>query len=403
MSSESRSEQSERSAPSKLDVAGLVGARHRAGIGKRAARWTVGLLLAAAGLAGIFLWWSGDESTEPRFVLQEVERGNLTVTVSATGTLEPTNEIEIGSELSGTIKDVFVDFNDRVEEGQVLARINTDELEATVAQKRAAVQAAEATVTESQATVLETHLQYERYEKLLGRDAATRDEFDVAHAAYTRAKAKEANAKAQVAVAQAALDADELKLKKAVIYAPIDGVVLRRNVDPGQTVAATFQTPVLFTLAEDLTQMEMHVDVDEADVGQVREGHSARFTVDAYPDRSFEALVRQVRYAPETVQGVVTYETILDIDNSKKLLRPGMTATAEITIQTIQNAVLVPNAALRFTSPSAAQEPSDSGGGGLIGRLLPWRPPHRKKDKRRLADGRSLCGRCRAVGWSRFP
>jgi HlyD family secretion protein len=179
------------------------------------------------------------------------------------------------------------------------------------------------------------------------------------------------------------LELKETDLKKACICSPIDGIVLRRNVDPGQTVAATLQAPVLFTLAEDLTAMELQVDVDEADVGRVDIGQTAQFTVDAYPDRTFSGTVTKVRYAPQTIEGVVTYTTHLSVDNSNLLLRPGMTATAEISAKTVKNAVLIRNEALRFAPPEPEAEEQ---GGGLLSRILP-RPPAIKKPQPRSDAG----------------
>jgi len=208
----------------------------------------------------------------------------------------------------------------------------------------------------------------------------SQSDLDAALAALHRAKAIEATARAQVAQAQATLEADETDLSKAVILSPINGIVLVRNVEPGQTVAASFQAPVLFTLAEDLTHMELHVDIDEADVGQVAEGQEAVFSVDAHPERTFPAQVTQVRYGSQTVNGVVTYKTVLNVDNTDLSLRPGMTATADITVKKVENAVLVPNTALRFLPPIKEKE-SPSDGGGLINKLLPRR--HRSPSKLR--------------------
>jgi HlyD family secretion protein len=191
-----------------------------------------------------------------------------------------------------------------------------------------------------------------------------------------------------VAQAQAQLDSDRRTLEKAVIRAPIDGIVLERKVEPGQTVAASLQTPVLFTLAENLAQMELHVDVDEADVGRVVAGQEAEFTVDAYPERTFPATIEQVRFAPQTAEGVVTYETLLSVDNSELLLRPGMTATAEVLVEHLSDVLLVPNAALRFTPPKAVGV-SRSGGGGLVGMLLPRRP---REEKRAVDTGKAGLG-----------
>jgi HlyD family secretion protein len=189
--------------------------------------------------------------------------------------------------------------------------------------------------------------------KISGNRAVSVHDLDAAKAALARARADEAAARASVDLARATLEVNETDLSKAVIYSPINGIVLTRSVEPGQTVAASFQAPVLFTLAEDLSMMELHVDVDEADVGQVQEGQRAVFTVDAYPDRSFPAHIRQVRYGSKTVDGVVTYETILVVDNSDLSLRPGMTATADIVVKEIENTILIPNAALRYKPASA--------------------------------------------------
>jgi HlyD family secretion protein len=200
----------------------------------------------------------------------------------------------------------------------------------------------------------------------------SQQELDTAKAVLARAQADDASARAVVSQTQATLDANRTDLTKAVIRSPINGVVLKRSVEPGQTVAASFQAPVLFTLAEDLTQMELDVDVDEADVGQVQKGQEATFTVASYPNRTFPARITDVHYGSQTVAGVVTYETVLKVDNSDLALRPGMTATAAITVKRVENALLVPNAALRFTPP--VQEPRASTGGGLLSKILP-RPP----------------------------
>ena len=340
--------------------------------GQRRLRWLLTaipvLLLAGAAL----LWWLPGEESTVRYETAEVQKGDLTVTVTATGTLEPVNQVDVGSELSGIIETVEVDFNDKVERGQVLARLDTDRLQAQVLESRAALQSNEAKVTEAQATVLETRLAFERCEKLADRQLCTTGDLDAARAAHARAKAAEASARAQVAEAQATLDGKETELAKAQIRSPIDGLVLLRQIEPGQTVAASLQAPILFTLAEDLAQMELHVAVDEADVGQVAEGQAAGFTVDAWPERNFPARITQVRFAPRTVEGVVTYETVLAVDNSDLALRPGMTATAVITAEELQDALLVPNAALRFTPPETRE--GQRRGGGVFGMIFP-RPP----------------------------
>ncbi|MGZ8408221.1 MAG: efflux RND transporter periplasmic adaptor subunit, partial [Caulobacteraceae bacterium] len=213
------------------------------------------------------------------------------------------------------------------------------------------LQAAVARVEEARATVAETEAKLRRVRALAQNAFSSEQDVDVAEAAASRAAAALTSARAEVEVASAALEADRTLLGKAVIRSPIDGVVIARTVEAGQTVAASFQTPVLFTLAQDLSQMQLHLDIDEADVGQVAEGQEASFSVDAYPDRRFTATITSVRYAPRTVQGVVTYEAILSVDNESMLLRPGMTATASIVTAHRADVLLVPNGALRFTPP----------------------------------------------------
>jgi HlyD family secretion protein len=340
--------------------------------GQRRLRWLVTAIAVLLLTGGALLWLLPGKESAVRYETAELQRGDLTVTVTATGTLEPVNQVDVGSELSGIIETVEVDFNDKVQHGQVLARLDTDRLQAQVLESRAALQSNEAKVTEAQATVLETRLAFERCEKLAERQLCTTGDLDAARAAHARARAAEASARAQMAEARATLDGKETELAKADIRSPIDGLVLLRQIEPGQTVAASLQAPILFTLAEDLAQMELHVAVDEADVGRVREDQAAVFTVDAWPERSFPARITQVRFAPRTVEGVVTYETVLAVDNSDLALRPGMTATAVITVQELQDALLVPNAALRFTPPK--QDTAQSRGGGVFGMIFP-RPP----------------------------
>jgi len=334
---------------------------------QRRLRWLVSAIVVLLLAGSVLLWLLPGEESALRYETAVVERGDLTVTVTATGTLEPVNQVDVGSELSGIIKAVLVDFNDKVQRDQVLARLDTDRLQAQVLESRAALQSSEAKVREARATVQETRLAFERCEKLAERQLCATGDLDTARAAYARAQAAEASAQAQVAEARATLDGKQTELAKAEIRSPIDGLVLLRQIEPGQTVAASLQAPVLFTLAEDLAQMELHVAVDEADVGRIGEGQPAEFTVDAWPERSFPASITQVRFAPRTVEGVVTYETVLAVDNSDLALRPGMTATAVITVQELQDAVLLPNAALRFTLPGdGTEQPRRRGAFGMI-------------------------------------
>jgi HlyD family secretion protein len=358
---------------------------------KRWARW--GALALVAIVVAVFIFTRGDGITT-KYLTQEVTTGNLTVTVTATGNLEPRNQVDIGSELSGTIRSVEVDVNDTVKAGQLLAVLDTSRLKAQVLQAQSSLASAEARVVQSTAGLKEARANYARLQKvreLSGNKLPSQQDMDVAEAAVSRAEGEEAAARAAVAQARANLDAVRTDLDKTDIRSPVNGVVLVRSVELGQTVAASLQAPILFTLAEDLKKMELHVSVDEADVGSVATGQQASFTVDAFPNRSFQARITQVHFASNNTQksqssgasqgssatstGVVTYETVLEVDNSELLLRPGMTATAEIVTTSITGATLVPNAALRFTpegvdipgAPNATQR-------GPLSALMPQMP-----------------------------
>ncbi|MGH6876140.1 MAG: efflux RND transporter periplasmic adaptor subunit [Rhizomicrobium sp.] len=296
--------------------------------------WIGGAAILACAVGGFFWLHSGQAHS---YVTKPVTRGTLAVTVSATGTLAPRDQVDVGAEVSGRIDKITVDFNDRVKKGEVLAQINTDQYAAQLEQ-------AKATLGQAEATLVQARLTHDRYAALAKFNAISRELINTSTGDLARAVAG-------VALARAQVNQDRTLLAYCTIYAPIDGVVLDRKVSVGQTVAASFQTPVLFTLASDLSQMELDVDIDEADVGEVRPGAKATFTVDAYPARKFAAQLVTVHNAAKTVQGVVTYEGVLREENKDGLLRPGMTATAEIAAATIENALLIPNAALRFVPP----------------------------------------------------
>ncbi|MDG4596675.1 MAG: efflux RND transporter periplasmic adaptor subunit [Candidatus Contendobacter sp.] len=363
----------------------------------RALRWLiVAVVFALAG--GGFVWFRSGPAADaaPQYQTEPLGRGNLRVTVSATGKLAPINQVDVGSELSGTIETVLVDDNDRVNKGQVLARLDLTKLQNQIAKSKAALTSAEAKVLQAVATVKESRASLGRLRqvaKLSGGKVPAPTELETAEATVDRAVADEASARAAVEEARATLRTNETDLAKASIRSPIDGVVLQRKVESGQTVAASLQAPVLFTLAENLAQMELQVDVDEADVGQVREGQPATFTVDAYPNRSYPARIRQVRFGAETVNNVVTYKTMLNVDNDDLSLRPGMTATAEIVTAERENVLLVPNAALRFTPPPPEAQ---SGGGGLVASLLP-RPPRGLAPRRQSANAKGGKGAARQI------
>ena len=361
----------------------------KTGHSKHLMRWIVLLLIVAVAAFAIIKFGTGNSDDRVEYKTETVQRGNLIVSVATTGTLQPTNQVEVGSELSGIIRKVEADYNDIVKVGQVLARLDTSRLEAQVQQSKASLEAAIAKVRQVQATVKEAGRSLDRLKRvgeLSGSRLSSQQDIDAAEAALERSLADETSARASVSQAEANLRIVQTDLSKAVIYSPIKGIVLKRSVEPGQTVAASLQAPVLFTLAEDLTKMELRVDVDEADVDKVKKGQQATFTVDGYPDRFFTARITQVRYGSKIVSGVVTYETILNVDNSDLSLRPGMTATANIVVNKIENVVLVPNAALRFTPPTQEKEASP-GSSSIIGKLFPRpRRPQTKQKKETKAD-----------------
>ena len=363
----------------------MIGLDKQAPAYKKAKFWVIAAIVTVL-IAGVVILFYPENDVSLQYKTAQVEQGNLIVTVTATGKLEPVNQVDVGTEVSGTIETVPVNYNDRVKAGQVLARLDTDTLEAQVLKSQAALESTRANLLEAQAGLVEARNELKRFkhvQELSKGKVPSRHDLDAAEAALKRAHAEEAGAKAQIAEAKAALRVDQTNLSKAVIRSPINGIVLERKVEPGQTVAASLQTPVLFTIAEDLAQMELHVDVDEADVGQVKERQDATFTVDAYPDRIFPARITEVRYAPQTDEGVVTYETLLWADNSDLWLRPGMTATADIIVKKVENAIIVPNAALRFTPPEQEKQGSKRSR-GLVGTLLPR--PHRRSSSKKHQD-----------------
>lgn len=289
------------------------------------------------------------------YATEPARRGDLLVTATATGTLLPIDQVDIGTELSGTIRSVEVGFNDHVQVGQVLARLDTTRLEAQVLQSKASLESAQASVAQSSANLSEVESQLARLQhvhQISGGKIPSAQELVAGQAAVARARGAVASSQAAVAQAKATLDVQETDLSKATIRSPIDGIVLTASVRPGQTVAASLQAPLLFTLAKDLKRLELDLSVDEADIGRVKEGQAASFTVDAWPGRTFSGKVTQVRFDARTLGGVVTYGTILSVDNPDLALRPGMTATASIEVARVEHALLVPNAALRFIPPS---------------------------------------------------
>lgn len=364
------------------DVAAIV-ATGAAGKTRRRRAWIGAGLVLLVGAVIFFGVRRNDDGDGLRYETEPVSRAALVVTVSATGTLEPTDQVDIGSELSGLIEAVLVDDNDRVVAGQVLARLDVSRLEDQIIRSEAALASAQAKVRQADATITEVRANLARLHtvaKLSGGKVPSKTELESAEATALRAQADAAAARAVVSEAEAGLSSDRTNLEKASIRSPIDGIVLARTVEPGQTVAASFSTPVLFKIAQDLARMELQVAVDEADVGEVREGQEATFSVDAYPNRHYPARIERVGYGSQTTDGVVSYKTILAVDNADLSLRPGMTATAEIITAQRDGALLIPNGALRFTPPSPDTTTAKQSR-GIVASLIP-RPPVQEPRKR---------------------
>jgi len=338
-----------------------------------------GLLVLGAGYA----YWQQNKqkNAAPVYVTEPAAKGNLTLTVTANGTLQPTRSINIGSELSGTVLRVLVDVNDRVKKGQVLVELDTAKLNDQVTRSRAALASAQAQLAQATATVKESRANLSRLEEvaqLSGGKVPSKTELDSARATHDRALAGELSARANVDSARASLATDQTNRSKASIRAPSDGVVLTRSVDPGNAVAASLQAVTLFTLAEDLRQMRLQVNVDEADVGRIQVGQKASFTVSAFPNRRFPAAITRVAFGSTITDNVVTYQTLLDVKNEDLSLRPGMTATSTIVAVERKDVLMVPNTALRFSPQTGAPAAAKSGSDIMSG-MMPRMPRANKK------------------------
>lgn len=353
----------------KEKIQNLLGEEGQTGMSKRK-RWALGFITVA--IIAAVSWWMGNKDAAPRYLTEAAKQGVLQVEVTANGTLEAEQEVTIGSELSGIVEKVFVDVNDTIKEGQVLIELDTAKLKASVEKAKAALASAQAAQKEAQATLNEANAKYKRLlnvRKLSGGKTPAQTELDEQAAVVARSQASVDTAAAQIQTAQAELETAQTDLTKAYISSPIDGVVLARSVEPGYAVAASLQAVELLTLASDLKTLDLEIDVDEADVSVVKPGQKATFTVSAYPNKNFPATLTKVAYGPtESETNVVTYTAYLKVTNNELLLRPGMTATARIVTEQRQNALLVPNTALRFA-------PSVSKGSGSAVDTLMMGPP----------------------------
>jgi HlyD family secretion protein len=319
---------------------------------KKALIWMAALVVVGA--AAFFLLRDGKQ--DEQFRTEKVTKGKIVSTVTATGTVNAVTTVLVGTQVSGTIKNIYVDYNSSVKKGELIARIDPATFEAQVEQARANLVSAKANLEKSQASATDAKRTMERNKVLLSKDLIAQSDFDTAETNYETAAAQVGVSKAQVAQSAAALKTAETNLGYTRIVSPVDGIVVSRNVDVGQTVAASFQTPTLFTIAQDLTKMQIDTNVDEADIGKVVKEQDVEFTVDAYPDITFRGKVSQVRNSPISVQNVVTYDVVVKVDNPELKLKPGMTANVSIIVDKKDDVLKVSNAALRF-------RPSETGSG----------------------------------------
>ena len=329
------------------------------------------VVLVAGVVLGLVLWRQSAQA-ERRYKTQAVEVGDVTKTVSANGTLNPVVVVQVGSQVSGTIDKLYADWNSKVKSNQTVARLNQDLFNTAVDQAKANLFSAQANVLKGEISVRDAKRTLARNLELHKRELVAQSDLDAAQMAYDSAVAQDKVYKAQAAQAQAALNQANVNLQHTIIRSPVDGIVVSRNVDVGQTVASSFQAPTLFQIANDLTKMQIDSNFAEADIGSLKVGQPVRFTVDAFPERSFSAAVRQIRLNPIIQQNVVTYDVVVAVDNPEQILMPGMTAYVNIVVGERKNVLLVPNAALRF-KPQEAQEktppskPRQGEQGGTIG------------------------------------
>jgi HlyD family secretion protein len=323
----------------------------------------IGGIIIVIGIAA-FILFRGNKN-EPKFRFDKVARGDIEMAVTATGTVNPVTTVLVGTQVSGTIKDIYVDFNTPVKKGQLIALIDPALFEAQVNQAKANLFSAKANLEKAEAILIDAKRTMDRNKELFSKNLIARSDLDTSETNYETAKASVSAAKSQVAQTEAALSLAETNFHYTRIVSPVGGIVVSRNVDVGQTVAASFQTPTLFSIAQDLTKMQIDTNVDEADIGKIKVGQDVEFTVDAYPDITFKGKVWQVRNAPITVQNVVTYDVVIIVGNPELKLKPGMTANVSIIISTKKDVVKIPNAALRFKPTEKSLPVSEKKGPGV--------------------------------------
>jgi HlyD family secretion protein len=310
------------------------------------------ILIASAALAALAP--AACKGGKPKYVTEKITRGDIITTITASGTVNPVTSVNVGTQVSGRIQALYADFNSPVRKGQIIAAIDPSLFQAQVDQARANLSNAKANLEKAKATEVDAKRTWDRYKSLFERNLTARSQMDASETAYLTAHASTVAAQTLIDQTSAALRLAETNLFYTKIVSPVDGVVISRSVDIGQTVAASFQTPTLFVIAADLTKMQIDTTVDEADISAVKPGEDAEFTVDAYPEETFRGVVEQVRNAATTVQNVVTYDVVIKVDNQGLKLKPGMTADVSIITSTVKDVLRLPNAALRFKPVAAA-------------------------------------------------
>ncbi len=345
----------------------------------------IGIVIIAvvALIGGFFLFRNGQEG--PRYRTEKISRGDIRATVTATGTVNAVVTVLVGTQVSGTIKAIYVDYNSPVKKGQLLAQIDPATFQAQVDQARANLAAAKANVEKAEASLLDAKRTLARNRSLFQKSYIAKSDLDTAETTEQSARAQVSAAKAQVQQTNAALDFAENNLRYTRIVSPVDGTVISRNVDVGQTVAASFQTPTLFSIAQDLTKMQINANIDEADIGKIKVDQTVEFTVDAYPEETFTGKVFEVRNAPITVQNVVTYDVVVKVSNPDLKLKPGMTANVSIILEEKDGVLRVPNAALRFKPAGKDENIKELKGSGLW--VLKNGMPERIPVKTGISDG----------------
>ncbi len=311
-------------------------------------RVIVAVLVIAALSVGGYFFFTGENSKAPPYRTAKVEKGIISDLVSATGNINAVTTVQVGSQVSGTIQKINADFNSRVRKGDVIAQIDPQLFEASVVQARGNVAIATAVLSKARIVTADALRTLRRNQELIKNGYIAQADVDAAETAYHSAQEQEKSAEGQVAQVKGALSVAEANLRYTTILSPVEGTVISRNVDVGQTVAASFQTPTLFTIAQDLTKMQIDTNVDESDIGRTKSGQKATFTVDAYPGKIFEGVVIQVRNSPIVTQNVVTYDVVIQVDNKDLSLKPGMTANVSIRIRDFPDVLKIPNAALRY-------------------------------------------------------